>query len=109
MVVQGQASSLADVTNGDPQASVLVPIFFILYVNELPELVQSSIKMFAYDTKLYHRISSHSDSKILQSNVDMLCRWSGQWLLKFNEQKCKVMHCESSNPKTKYQMSGKEL
>ena len=47
VVVQGQASSLEDVTSGVPQGSVLGPIFFILYINELPELVQSSIKMFA--------------------------------------------------------------
>ena len=80
MVVQWQASSLEDVTSGVPQGSVLGPIFFILYVNELPELVQSSIKMFADDTKLYHRIRSLSDLRILQSDVDVLCRWSGQWI-----------------------------
>ena len=109
VVVQGVSSSVEAVKSGVPQGSVLGPTLFILYVNELPELVQSNMKMFADDVKLYRKIESHTDFEILQDDINTLCEWSKKWLLQFNIQKCKVMHCGSSNPKFKYKMHGEDL
>ena len=50
------------------------------------------MKMFADDTKLWCKISSESDSHLLQQDLDTLANWSQDWLLKFNPDKCKIMH-----------------
>ena len=55
---RGSYSSWCNVTSGVPQGSVLGPILFIIYVNDLPKVVQSKLWMFADDTKIYHTISS---------------------------------------------------
>ena len=60
--VRGSYSSWCNVTSGVPQGSVLGPILFIIYVNDLPEVVQSKLWMFADDTKIYYTISSNEDS-----------------------------------------------
>ena len=106
-MVQGERSNLEEVKSGVPQGSVLGPIMFTLYVNELPELVKSHMKLLADDAKLYQKIEDHTDSEVLQADIDALCEWTEHWLLQFNIQKCKVMHCGSSNPKMDYHM--KEL
>ena len=56
-----------------PQGSVLGPILFILYINDLPEVVSSSMKIFADDTKLYNK---DSNSDIIQQDLDALCTWA---------------------------------
>ena len=109
VVVRGVRSSLETVTSGVPQGSVLGPTLFNLYVNELPELVQSQIKLFADDAKVYQKISTQEDFEILQSDINHLCDWSECWLLDFNTQKCKVMHCGSGNPRMDYHMRGQVL
>ena len=98
-------SSWASVTSGVPQGSVLGPVLFLIYVNEIPGLVHSRVKMFADDMKMYRVISSSSDSQLLQQDVDVLSEWSRSWLLKFNVSKCKVMHCGASNPRMTYHMT----
>ena len=104
-VVVGAASSTwGKVTSGVPQGSVLGPTLFTLYVNDLPSQVCSSLKMFADDTKLYRRIRNPSDTQALQDDLTKLVKWSDKWLLKFNADKCTVMHCGHSNPKKVYLM-----
>ena len=93
-----------EVTSGVPQGSVLGPTLFILYVNELPSLVRSKIKMFADDTKLYGPVRNHADARIIQDDLNILSAWSNKWLLRFNVSKCKVMHCGRVNPKFSYYM-----
>ena len=92
------------VTSGVPQGSVLGPVLFVLYVNELPELVQSHMKMFADDVKVFRGISNSSDQSALQDDLNALCNWSKDWLLQFNPKKCKVMHVGHSNPTQNYYM-----
>ena len=104
-VMVGQSTSrVTSVTSGVPQGSVLGPMLFIIYINELPKLVQSKCKLFADDTKLFHRISTDSDCKVLQLDLDKLMEWSLKWLLQFNIDKCKVMHCGHANPSYEYIM-----
>ena len=67
MVTLGDAESeWTDVTGGVPQGSVLGPILFVKYINDLPENVISSVKMFADDTKLYRHITTEDDREKLQ-------------------------------------------
>ena len=89
--VNGTESNRADVLSGIPQGSVLGPILFVLYINDLPEEVQSDIYLFADDTKILRQITSREDACKLQEDVDSLERWSRKWLLSFNPDKCHVL------------------
>ena len=62
--------------SGVPQGSVLGPILFILYVNDLPDHVKSNIKMFADDTKLYSTVNKVEDAAKIQDDLDNLQKWS---------------------------------
>ena len=75
-----------------PQGSVLGPILFVLYINDLPSNILSDVYMFADDTKIFNIIKSPEDQEILQNDLDTLSMWSDKWLLKFHPEKCKVMH-----------------
>ena len=77
-----------------PQGSVLGPLLFILYVNDITDGVQSTLEMFADDSKLYRVIQNQHDTEILQRDLDFISNWSKLWLLNFNTNKCtcSVMH-----------------
>lgn len=83
-------SDWGEVTSGIPQGSVLGPILFVIYVNDMPLAVNSGIKMFADDTKLYRAISTDHDHEELQKDLANLESWAHEWLLSFNVSKCKV-------------------
>ena len=73
--------------------AVLGPLLFLIYVNELPKIVNSSMKMFADDTKIWKKIQNNQeDIEALQRDLLTLESWSEQWLLCFNTEKCKVNH-----------------
>lgn len=97
-------SSEANVISGIPQGSVLGPILFLVFINDLPEVVKSSVKLFADDTKIYSAIESSEDCAKIQSDIDSLSAWSDKWLLKFNAAKCKSMHIGRQNQKHEYHM-----
>ena len=82
--INATLSSWTQVNSGVPQGSVLGPLLFSLYVNELPSLVSSSLVMFADDIKLYGCIRSPEDYSHLQHDIDILLQWSKKWLLCFN-------------------------
>ena len=73
---------------------------YILYVNEIPDLAQCIIKMFAEDTKLYAPIKSQTDQEQLQSDIDTLEEWTRDWLLDFNAHKCELMQIGRPPPRT---------
>ena len=104
VVVGEGASGWCKVTSGVPQGSVLGPVLFTIYVNDLPGQTISSMKMFADDAKLYRPISSPADSQTLQHDLKKLEQWSDSWLLRFNASKCKIMHLGATNTKEDYYM-----
>ena len=91
VVINGNLSKWTDVLSGIPQGSILGPILFILYINDLPGVVGSVCKLFADDCKLYRNIASEADQKELQEDIERLCKWSKDWLLGFNIKKCKMV------------------
>ncbi len=107
--VRGASSQLADVVSGVPQGSVLGPILFVIYINDLPDIVKSNIQMFADDTKIYSKISNDNEAAGIQEDLQKLQQWSDKWLLRFNADKCKTMHIGHGNPMTDYQMGGTTL
>ena len=112
VTVGGCDSSWYPVTSGIPQGSVLGPILFVLYINDLPDLVDSDAFLFADDTKVYRIITDTADSGVLQSDLNKLDKWSDTWLIKYNASKCKHMNIggKSTNMvKSKYELNGQEL
>ena len=90
--VNGINSEWANMTSGIAQGSVLGPILFVLYTNDLPENIVSNVYMFADDTKVLKTINSPNDQHILQNDLDYLTSWSNKWLLRFHSDKCNLMH-----------------
>ena len=81
---------------GIPQGSVLGPVLFLMYINDLPDNVASNVFMFADDTEIYCLMTSHEDTTIPQNDLDCMHTWSAKWLLNFILHKCKVMSITKS-------------
>ena len=107
VVLEGESSKEVPVTSGVPQGSVLGPLLFLLYINDLPENIKSKVRLFADDTAVYLTVSSVHDSQILQSDLDTFQHWERTWDMEFNPSKCQVI---SHQPlKSRYYLHGQEL
>ena len=91
VVVDGGVSSWKSVLSGVPQGSVLGPILFLGYINDLEEGVTGSILKFADDTKLFRKTKEIGDKIFLQDDIDKLVKWSEKWQMLFNFGKCKSL------------------
>ena len=91
VVCQEYSSSWSGITSGVPQGSILGPVLFLLFVNDMPNIVESTAKLFADDTKVYRPIDSLNDCNILQKDLNRLQAWANTWLLRFNADKCEVL------------------
>ena len=96
------------VTSGVPQGSVLGPILFLIYINDLPDGIDSCVSLFADDVKM---IVSCKDIMTTQHDLTKLGAWQKTWLLKFNtaDAKCKVLHIGKNNPRHTYYLDGVAL
>ena len=94
--VAGSYSEWSSVLSGVPQGSVLGPLLFVCYINDMPDTVTSFIYMYADDTKMFRQINDKSDTVALQNDLDKLVKWADEWQLHFNVNKCKVMHIGKS-------------
>ena len=104
VMVKGEPSTWADVISGIPQGSVLGPILFVIFINDLPDAVDSYVKIFADDTKIFTHIKTREDCDNLQSDLDSLSAWSDKWQLRFNVSKCGVMHYGNQREPYSYSM-----
>ena len=102
VTVNGSSSEPAPVTSGVPQGSVLGPILFIYYINDMPDVTDEELKIFADDTKGSNEIENDIDVLNLQKCIDNLTEWSKLWLLKFNGPKCGVLHMGKNNEQHDY-------
>ncbi|MFZ2538831.1 MAG: reverse transcriptase domain-containing protein, partial [Oscillospiraceae bacterium] len=78
--------------SGVPQGTVLGPLLFLLYVNDITEGIGSEIRLFADDCVLYRTIRSERDANVLQDDLNHLCDWGDLWQMCFNVKKCNIMH-----------------
>ena len=106
VVINGQKSGSIPVVSGVPQGSVLGPILFTMFVNDIPSMVCSPTFMFADDTKMFRCVKSSDDHTALQHDLNLLYEWSVRWQLKFNILKCKHIHFGPSNNYGSYYMNG---
>ena len=107
--VSGVYSDWNNVISGVPQGSVLGPLLFLIFINDLDENILSSLKKFADDTKLFREINCNNDCQTLQDDVDKLIGWSEEWNMLFNVEKCSVMHLGRQNDKHVYNMGSSEI
>ena len=96
VVIEGEESESILVTSGVPQGSVLGPILFLIYINDLPDEVCSKVRLFADDTALYLTMESEDSGSTLQSDLDILSMWETRWDMEFNPTKCHVVHVAGS-------------
>ena len=108
VVLNNSKSTWSEVISGVPQGSVLGPILFILYINDLPDIISCVSKLFADDTKLYRSVDSYDDSNTIQMDLYELDNWSSSWQMEFNIPKCKVLHLGKKNPRNFYLMFDNE-
>lgn len=113
VVIDGEESDSIPVTSGVPQGSVLGPILFLIYINDLPDEVCSQVRLFADDTALYLTLESKADSSTLQNDLDILSTWETRWDMEFNPGKCQVVQVTGSKSKkpinTSYTLHGQVL
>ena len=108
VLVNGHSSRWESVVSGVPQGSVLGPVLFLIFINDIPEAMNSITKLFADDTKIYRTISSHEDKLRLQEDVQRATDWSNRWQMPFNIKKCKMMQIGLQTQGSDYQISNSE-
>ena len=81
-------SNWKSVLSGVPQGSVLGPIVFLIYINDLDDDITSTVLKFADDTKVFRKIKGDADRQHLQDDLDTLVEWSEKWQMLFNFGMC---------------------
>ena len=104
VVVDGSKSDSATVLSGVPQGTVLGPLLFLLFINDLPSVVDpgTTVRLFADDCVLYRTIRSVNDHIQLQKDLQSLGEWCKAWGMKFNESKCNIMTITNLNEPTQW-------
>jgi len=83
VILDNKQSSPTDFLSGVPQGTVLVPLLFLIFINDIPLNVQSKIRLYADDVILYCDIRSAEDCYVLQNDLDLLAQWSHKWQMMF--------------------------
>ena len=91
VVLEGHRSDTVPVTSGVPQGSVLGPCLFLLYINDMAEKLNSTVRLFADDTIAYLAIGDNNDAASLQHDLDLLASWEQTWQMEFHPDKCQVL------------------
>ena len=96
IIVDNKFSTPSKVTSGVPQGSVLGPLLFQLFINDLPNGIESSVKLYADDVLIMRSITTPSDHQILQNDLTKLPLWSANWQMPFNLAKCEHLTVTNS-------------
>lgn len=91
VVINGNQSAWLPVLSGVPQGTVLGPLLFLLYINDIESNISSEIRLFADDCILYRTIKSAADPLALQTDISKLQTWADTWQMKFNPDKCHIL------------------
>lgn len=107
-VVLGKTSSnWTSVTSGVPQGSVLGPLLFIIYINDLTKLISNKAELYADDSKLIRTVESEEDKMALQEDINRIAEWSYESGLPLNLSKCHIMHLGKNNRNFEYDIPDK--
>ena len=112
MLFNGTQSSPVTVISGVPQGTILGPLMFILYINDIGLKITSGLRLFADDSILYGVVNDINSAEVLQSDLDKLAVWSEKWQMAFNAGKCfllRVTHSRDNVVNYTYTMMGKPI
>ena len=103
VILDGTASKSAQVLTGVPQGSVLGPLLFLLFINDLPDCISAgtTARLFADDFVLYRTVKTKEDASLLQQDLNHLKQWETDWQMAFHPQKCQVVHVTNKKKITK--------
>ena len=100
--MEGSKSFICEVTSGVPQGSVLGPVLFLIYINDIAMNIKSEIRLFADDILLYKVIATPNDHHILQNDLNSLTKWASDWLMEFNIPKCNILQITLHHNKSSF-------
>ena len=104
VIVDGEISIWKSVLSGVPQGSVLGPILFLIYINDLEDDISSKVLKLADNTKVFRKVTNVTDKQSLQDDLDKLVKWSEKWQMLLNFGKCKCIHIGHGNMDEEYKM-----
>jgi len=87
VILGGQVSDWCNILSGVPQGSVLGPLLFVIYINDIDEVVNSKLLKYADDTKIFNKVNSVEKVENLRTNLRSLVSWSKEWQMLFNLRK----------------------
>jgi hypothetical protein len=110
-VLNNIKSSPSAVTSGVPQGTVLGPLLFLIYINDITTGISSNIRLFADDCVVYRQADTQEESDILQSDLNTLADWATKWQMDFHPKKCYLLQAtrKQSPPQHTYTMFGQQL
>ena len=93
VVIEGYCARRLNIPSGVPQGSILGPLFFVIFISNLPEVVSvgNTLAIYADDCKAFSVKSCPNDQLMFQEDLDRLCIWSDQNRMDFSVKKCKLM------------------
>ena len=106
VTIKGSKSEWRTITSGIPQGSVLGPVLFLIFINDLPDVISVCLELFADDGKLFSRVKSDDKRIVLQDNITTAENWAETWKMFFNKSKCHHLHVGKRDTFPTYIMRG---
>lgn len=107
--IKGNYSQWAEVISGVPQGSVLGPLLFIIFIDDITEGLLSKVSIFADDLKIMGIVNTEEQIEQFQADLTRISNWAVKWGMSFNIQKCQVLHLDHKNRNASYYLQGEQI